>query len=212
MRPVICMITDGSLGTGGSADLLLARVAAAARAGVHLIQVRERATDDRTLLHIVRECLEVVRGTRARVIVNDRLDVALASGAHGVHLKGRSLPPARARTIAPAGFLIGQSVHNAAEAATAGGFADYVTFGTVFETLSKPGQPAAGCTALGDAIRATTVPVLAVGGVNVDNAADVARAGASGVAAIGLFGGASVDIASAVDRIVRAFDLPETGS
>jgi len=64
MRPVICMITDGSLGTGGSADALLARVTVAARAGVHLIQVREHATDDRALLHIVRQCLDVVRGTR----------------------------------------------------------------------------------------------------------------------------------------------------
>ena len=212
MRPVICMITDGSLVAGGSADEFLARVTVAARAGVHLIQVREHATDDRTLLHVVRQCLDVVRGTRARVIVNDRLDVALASRAHGVHLKGKSIPTARARTIAPAGFLIGRSVHDADEAVTAGESADYVIFGTVFETLSKPGRPAAGCSALGAAARATTVPVLAVGGVNVDNAADVARAGASGVAAIGLFGGASVDIASAVDRIVRAFDLPETGS
>ncbi len=91
MRPVICMITDGSLGTGGSADVLLARVTVAVRAGVHLIQVREHTTDDRSLLHIVRQCLDVVRGTRTRVIVNDRLDVALASGAHGVHLKGRSV-------------------------------------------------------------------------------------------------------------------------
>jgi thiamine monophosphate synthase len=114
--------------------------------------------------------------------------------------------------IAPAGFLIGQSVHSPAEAAVAGESADYVIFGTVFETLSKPGQAAAGCTALHDAIRATTAPVLAVGGVNVDNAAEVARAGAAGVAAIGLFASASVETVLAVDRIVRAFDLPVTGS
>jgi len=146
------------------------------------------------------------------VIVNDRLDVALARGAHGVHLKGRSVPPARARTMAPAGFLIGQSVHSPAEAAEAGESADYVIFGTVFETRSKPGRTAAGCTALTGAIRATTVPVLAVGGVNVDNAAEVARAGAAGVAAIGLFASASVETVLAVDRIVRTFDLPVTGS
>ena len=212
MRPVICMITDGSLGMGQSVEMLLARVTVAATAGVHLIQVREHALDDRTLLHVVQQCLDVVRGTRARVIVNDRLDVALASSAHGVHLKSGSVPPKRARTITPAGFLIGQSVHSAAEAAAAGQSADYVIFGTVFESSSKPGRTPAGSAALGDAVRATAVPVLAVGGVTADNAADVARGGAAGVAAIGLFASDRAGTVSAVDRIIRAFDLPMTGS
>lgn len=213
MRPVICLITDGSLCLGQGADEWLARVRAAARAGVHLVQVRETGLNDRTLSVVVRHCLDAVRGTRTRLIVNDRLDVALESGAHGVHLKSASIPARRARTIAPAGFLIGQSVHSPAEAAAMSGqHADYLIFGTVFETGSKPGRTATGCAVLGEAVRATTVPVLAVGGVTVDNAVDVARAGAAGVAAIGLFAAAGSSMVSAVERLVRAFDLPLAGS
>ena len=135
-----------------------------------------------------------------------------AAGAHGVHLKSQSFPARRARAIAPAGLLIGQSIHGAQEAATLGPSADYLLFGTVFETSSKPERGAAGCAALGEAVRATHLPVIAVGGVTPDNAAEVARAGAAGIAAIGLFAGDAVGIRAAVDRVVRAFDLPVPGS
>lgn len=213
MRPVICMITDGSLAVRGGDGLWLARLAAAAAAGAHLIQVRERGLDDRALSAVVRRCLEAVRGTRARVIVNDRLDVALASGAHGVHLRSGSFPAQRARAMTPTGFLVGRSVHSVAEAAAADDSVDYLLFGTVFATASKPGLAPVGAAALGEAVRATGLPVLAVGGVTADNAGEVARAGAAGVAAIGLFAAAApAAVRASVERIARAFDLAESGS
>lgn len=213
MRPVICAITDGHLTSVDHAGLWLARVAAAAQAGAHLIQVRERGLDDRTLSAIVRRCREVVRGTSARVVVNDRLDVALACGADGVHLRSDSYSARRAREIAPRGFLVGRSIHTVAEAAAVGDGADYLIFGTVFPTSSKPGRTPVGTAALAAAVLATPVPVLAVGGVTADTAGAVARAGAAGVAAIGSFAGSTAeDVATSVDRIARAFDLAMSGS
>lgn len=213
MRPVFCAITDGRLTSVDHAGLWLARVAAAAAAGAHLIQVRERGLDDRALSALVRRCREVVRGTSARVVVNDRLDVALACGADGVHLRSESYPARRAREIVPRGFLVGRSIHTVAEAEAVGDSADYLIFGTVFATSSKPGQTPVGPAALAAAVLATPVPVLAVGGVTADTAGAVARAGAAGIAAIGTFaGGTPGDVAASVDRIVRAFDLAMSGS
>ena len=210
MRPVVCMITDGGLRPGKPVDVLLARIGAAAGSGVHMVQIRERALDDRTLLQVVRQCVKAARGTRTRVIVNDRVDVALAEGAHGVHLTSDSFPAQRVRMIAPSGFLVGRSIHRPDDAAAAGRSADYLIFGTVFETPSKPGRTPAGCAALAAAVRATPVPILAVGGVTEHTAADVARSGAAGVAAIGLF--TSGEMPAVVARVVAAFDLPMTGS
>jgi thiamine-phosphate diphosphorylase len=205
------MITDRRrLGPDGD-DLLVRRVAAAARAGVHLVQVRERDLDGGPLQRLVARCVAAVAGTRTRILVNDRLDVALAAGAHGVHLRSDSMPPARARAMAPAGFLIGRSVHGVSEvaAATSGNGADYLIFGTVFATPSKPGQPAAGVEALAIVVKATPVPVLAVGGVTKETAARVAQAGAAGIAAIGLFAdGVEEFLQVAVSEVNMAFDTP----
>ena len=215
MRPVICMITDDRLAAGRARAGLVAAVHAAAVAGVHLIQIRERGLDDRDLLAVTRQCLEAVRGTRARILVNDRLDVALAAGAHGVHLRSDSLPATRARSLAAPGFLIGCSVHSVedAERAAADDAVDYLVFGTVFATASKPGRRPAGATMLAEVVRATTIPVLAVGGVTAENASQVAQTGAAGIAAIGLFAESALQtIVTNVRRATRAFDTPETGS
>jgi thiamine-phosphate pyrophosphorylase len=164
-------------------------VAAAARAGIDLVQIRERDMDGGPLLALVGRCLEAVRATRTRILVNDRLDVALAAGAHGVHLRGDSMPAERVRVTAPPGFLVGRSVHAADEAArvTAAGALDYLIFGPVFPTSSKPGHPGVGLQALQDVVRATPVPVLAVGGITTAAIERIQDAGAAGVAAIGLF-------------------------
>ena len=209
MRPVICMITDGRLAAAGAAALV-ERVAAAARAGVDLIQLREPATDDRLLAAIVRDCVAAVRGTRARVVVNDRLDVALAGGAHGVHLKSASYAAARVRPIAMDGFLIGRSVHSVDETIGAGAGVDYLIFGTVFRTPSKPESVPAGPAALVEVVRATPIPVLAVGGVTVETARLVAATGAAGVAAIGQFANRPpADLSAVVASFSRAFDAPQ---
>lgn len=167
---------------------LAGRIRDAARAGVDLVQVRQPALDARTLFEVVRTALDAVRDTGARVIVNERLDVALAAGAHGVHLKEDSMPAARARAATPRGFLVGRSVHSVGAAYQADADAvDYLVFGTLFETASKPGRVAAGTDTLAAAVHATRLPVLAIGGVTLERVAAVARAGAAGVAAIGLF-------------------------
>ena len=189
MTPVICLITDRSR---GGEDATVERVRWAAGAGVHLVQVRERDLDGGPLTALVRRCVDAVRGSRARVLVNDRVDVALAAGAHGVHLRADSMPAARVRAICPPGFLVGRSVHardEAIDAAAAGGL-DYLLFGTVFATTSKPGRAPAGLAALAEVASAVTIPVLAVGGVTPDKVDEVVIAGAAGFAAIGMFAAA----------------------
>jgi thiamine-phosphate diphosphorylase len=137
----------------------------------------------------VSACVAAVRGTHTRILVNDRLDVAWAARAHGVHLRADSFSGARARAAAPAPFLVGRSVHSVAEAvaATRDGGLDYLIFGTVFDTVSKPGRPAAGLPALEAVARATPLPVLAIGGITRERVGDVVAAGGTGVAAIRMF-------------------------
>ncbi|HXD20186.1 MAG TPA: thiamine phosphate synthase [Vicinamibacterales bacterium] len=168
---------------------LVEHVREAARAGVHLVQVRERDLDGGPLARLVSSCVEAVRGTGTRVLVNDRLDVALAAGAHGVHLRADSFAAQRARACAPPRFLIGRSVHSLAEtlAATEEGATDYLVFGTVFETTSKPGLAVAGVAGLAAAAAATRLPVLAIGGITAARIGEVMAAGASGVAGISMF-------------------------
>jgi thiamine-phosphate pyrophosphorylase len=207
--PVLCLITDRR--RLGPDARVVHQVGAAARAGIHLVQVRERDLDGGPLMRLVASCVEAVRGTRTRVLVNDRLDVALAAGAHGVHLRADSMAASRARGVVPAGFLIGRSVHGVAEAARAAsdGGLDYLVFGTVFPTASKPGQAAAGAEALTAIVEATRLPVLAVGGVTSATAPEVARAGAAGIAAVALFAADADDLLQmAVSQVNMAFDTP----
>lgn len=185
-RPVLCLVT----GRSGSAEALVARAAGAARAGVDLIQLREPGLDGRRLLALTRDLAAAVLGTGARLVVNDRLDVALAGGAAGVHLRGDSYGAAEVRRLAPAGFLVGRSVHSEADAvrAEADGGCDYLIFGTVFESPGKPpGHPVAGLDALRRVCARVRLPVLAIGGMRVAAAAAVRDAGAAGIAGIGLF-------------------------
>jgi len=170
-------------------DALVASVAAAARGGIDLVQVRERDLDGGALVRLVARCIDASRDTRTRVLVNDRVDVAMAAGAHGVHLRGDSVPAPRVRALVPRGFLIGRSIHSREEAeqVAAEGGVDYLMFGTVFSTPSKPGVAAAGIQALADVVCVSPLPVLAVGGITVGTARGLARTKAAGVAAIGVF-------------------------
>jgi thiamine-phosphate pyrophosphorylase len=160
----------------------------AIRAGVDILQVRERDLDAAALVALVAEAVALSRGTRSRVVVNDRVDVALAAGADGVHLRGDSIPPAEVRAMTPSGFIIGRSVHGLAEAEAVAGFVDYITAGTVWPTPSKPpGAAAIGPEGLGAIAHGVDVPVVAIGGVDVERMGQLAAAGAAGAAAIGLF-------------------------
>ena len=216
-HPILMMVTDrrrsGAPAAGGPGGAVWAGLvtvaAAAARAGVDVVQVRERGLDDRALLTLAADVRQATAGTGARMIVNDRLDVALAAGADGVHLPGSGVTCAEARAIVPDDFLVGRSVHSAAEAIAAegAGGCDYLVFGSVFASESKPaGHQVAGLGALAAVCAAVHLPVLAIGGITRARVPDVVRAGAAGVAAIGLFAaGGERELRDTVSAIRLAF-------
>ena len=209
--PVICLVTDrrrtGPIPGDGIAPLL-GLIGSAALAGVDLIQIRESDLDDRTLEDVVRQAVALTRATTTQIIVNDRVDVALAAGAAGVHLKETSIPAERVRRLAPPRWLVGRSVHGTAEAirVTAAGAVDYLMVGTVFETTSKAGQAPIGPDGLAATVWAVRVPVLAIGGVTVGNVRLVGQAGAIGLAAIAELVDAGPQLDQVVENLRQQFD------
>ena len=160
----------------------LAVLEAVVQAGVDAVQVRAKSLPDREVLAFTRALVDRLAGTPATVIVNDRLDIALAAGAHGVHLGLDDLPVAEARRLAPAGFLVGGTCRHAghAEDARAQG-ADYAGVGPVHRTTTKTGLPAPiGLDALREA--AGVLPAIAVSGITAERVPEVMAAGAYGVA------------------------------
>ena len=175
------------------APALLETIRKAAAAGINWIQIREKDLETRSLAELARFAVAATQKTGSRILVNDRLDVALAAGAAGVHLGETSLPVETVaewrRSAGRAEFRIGASCHSveAAHAAHGAG-ADYIFFGPVFATPSKAafGTPQ-GIERLRNVCRSVRIPVLAIGGVTVENAHSCFAAGAAGVAAIRLF-------------------------
>ena len=183
---------------GPDAAVLVDRIAAAARAGVHLIQVRQPDFAGLPLTRLVADAVRAVEGTPARVIVNDRLDVALAAGAHGLHLRGDSFSARRTRGVVPPGFLIGRSVHSVDDVDAAA--IDYLICGTIFGSTSKPGARPAGLGVLSAVCAKAAVPVLAIGGIQETRLPSVAHAGAAGFAAISLFADTPAERLSSIVR------------
>jgi thiamine-phosphate pyrophosphorylase len=156
-------------------------------AGLRAVQLREKDLEARDLLALADTLREATQRHGARLIVNDRADVALAAGADGVQRTHASLPVSALRGITRPGFLVGASVHSEAEAreAAAQG-ADFIVFGPVYDTPSKRRYgPPQGLAALATVTRAVDRPVLAVGGLTPERVASVLAAGAAGVAVIG---------------------------
>ena len=194
-RPITYLITGGetSSATAPSGEefrRLLALVRSAVEAGVTLVQLREKDLKGRALYELASAAAQIARGSATRVLVNDRADVARASGCDGVHLTTRSLEARVVRRAFGEEFLIGVSAHALAEARAArDGGADFAVFGPVFDTPSKRAYGAPlGTEALREAARELApFPLVALGGIDEGNAAEALRAGAAGVAGIRLF-------------------------
>ena len=221
-KPILCYVTDRralDLGRAPSAcdssstnigsvaaQALLEKIRAATAAGIRWIQIREKDLETRALTDFVRLAVAAAQETRTNILVNDRLDVALATGAAGVHLGETSLPVEAAvkwrRSAGRVGFLIGASCHSlqAAQAADGAG-ADYILFGPVFATPSKAafGAPQ-GIERLRAVCRSVRIPVLAIGGITIENAHSCFAAGAAGMAAIRLFQ-ESAHVSDVVNRL-----------
>jgi thiamine-phosphate pyrophosphorylase len=212
-RPVICLVTDRRrlVGDDARVDTALAALVRLAReavaAGVSLIQIREPGLETAQLVDLVAAIVDLTRGSPTLAVVNDRLDVALTSGAHGVHLRGDSIPPRAARALAPPGFVIGRSVHRLDEAREHAPAVDYLIAGTVLPTSSKPSaEPLLGARGLREIATAVDVPVLAIGGISIDRVREAAAAGAAGVAGIGLFLPGDLPLTRVVEAARAQFD------
>lgn len=214
---LLCYVTDrhslSATEPREAQETLLLKIGAAAAAGVDWIQIREKDLSGRGCSFLARKALQraaispASNGAPTRILVNDRLDVALSERAGGVHLGENSLPLREAKRLANAqaqsqDFLIGVSCHSleAARPAASDG-ADYLFFGPVFATPSKTafGAPQ-GLEQLAEVCRAVSIPVLAIGGITLANASDCLAAGASGMAAIRLFQDAP-DMSSVVQSL-----------
>jgi thiamine-phosphate pyrophosphorylase len=182
----LCYITDRR---ALEPRLLLPWIQEAIRVGVDLVQIREKDLATRELLGLVGAAVDAARETTTRLVVNDRLDVALAAGAAGVHLGTQSLPTRVVRELVPRGFLVGVSCHSLEEtlgAESAG--ADYVLLGPIFATPSKlPYGSPLGLAKLREVSAQVKIPVLALGGITVERARACLEAGAAGIAGISLF-------------------------
>jgi thiamine-phosphate pyrophosphorylase len=183
--PIIYPITSGK----ANPHEILRLVRAAVDADIPLFQIREKLLHARVLYELVARAAEITHGSRTRLLVNDRSDITLAAGADGVHLTTQSLPVDVVRNICGSEFLIGVSTHSLEEARTArAGGADFVVFGPVFETESKRafGEPQ-GLDKLAEVARELgEFPVVAIGGITLENVDGCFQAGARGIAAIRL--------------------------
>jgi thiamine-phosphate pyrophosphorylase len=222
--PLLCYVTDRrALRVANPAESLAAltqKIEEIAAAGVDWVQIREKDLTASDLASLTRRALPIAaqpsakRSCAIRVLVNDRLDVALAERAGGVHLGEKSLPPREAKRLIQStpvkqtigeSFLTGVSCHSleAAEAAEREG-ADYIFFGPIFATPSKETfGPPQGVERLREVCRSVSIPVLAIGGITLDNAESCMVAGAAGIAAIRLF----QDAINPIDVLQRLHQL-----
>lgn len=180
-NPCLCLVTDRRV---AGEDDLVQRVDRAVAGGVDLVQLREKDLPGGRLLKLAQELKEAL-GDSALLVVNERVDVAVASGAHGAQLGEDALPVAVARDLLGPQALIGRSVHSlegARQAASQG--ADFLVVGTMYATRTHPGAEPAGPELLQSIANQCSVPLIGIGGITLDNVGRVMSAGAAGVAVI----------------------------
>lgn len=200
------LVTDRDLALGRP---LVDIVREAVAGGVTCVQLREKSASAREMLALAHDLLAILRPLGIPLIINDRLDIALAADAQGVHLGQHDLPLAEARHLVPPDFIVGISAESLADAiAAAAGGASYVAASPVFATQTKtdtaPALGLSGVTALRAALPAKC-PLVAIGGIHVDNAAAVRAAGADGLAVVsGIMSAPSPRAAAAAFRRVCA--------
>jgi thiamine-phosphate pyrophosphorylase len=180
--PRLYAITDAEAGRSH-----VEQVAELAAAGVEWIQIRDKHLSGRALYEITRAALEVAHPRSARIIVNDRVDVAKAAGADGVHLGQDDLPADAARAILGPVAIVGLSTHSVAQAVAAAELpVDYVAIGPVYTTGTKENpDPVVGLEGVAAVRAAVALPIVAIGGITLERAPAVAAAGADAVAVIG---------------------------
>lgn len=199
-RRILCLVAGGQPPSGRS---LTEAVGDAVAGGVNLVQLREPGMPASRLLELA-SSLRAVCADRALLFVNDRVDVALACRADGVQLGENGMPVASARAVAGQQLLIGRSVHSV-EGAELAAAADLLVVGTIYESASHPGVSGAGPELISKVARASTVPILGIGGITAQNAGTVVAAGAVGVAVIGAILGSS-DPHKAASDLRRAIE------
>jgi thiamine-phosphate pyrophosphorylase len=179
---------------------------AALDGGVRAVQLREKDLEGGELYHLASQLRKITEGYRARLLINERLDVALAIGADGVHLGQTSFLVATARRLLGPDKLIGVSTHSLAEITAAAG-ADFTVFGPVYFTPSKAayGEPQ-GLARLREAVAQSSVPVFAIGGINVERISHVLTAGAHGVAMISAISAVSAPAQAARELLHQLTD------
>lgn len=178
-KPILCVIIEKN---ERFTPLDIAR--AALESGVSMVQLRMKNAPAKDVYELALAIKALTKG-KALLIVNDRLDIALAAEADGVHLGKEDLPLDAARKMAPPGFLVGASASSLEEANKAQSLgADYLGVGPVFATKNKPTKPPIGLEGLNRVCRSVSIPVLAIGGITPSNAQEALQAQASGVAVI----------------------------
>jgi thiamine-phosphate pyrophosphorylase len=185
--PYTCLVTRGdasSVNFEAEKRAIIKTIREAGADGISMVQVREKRLPTRMLFELVTAAVQALAGTSTLVLVNDRADVAMASGADGLHLPGDSISARVVRRKFASDLLIGVSTHSLVEAkAAVESGADYIFFGPVFETPGK--DTPVGLTILKDLTkRLGSFPVLALGGIDEGNFSDAISAGAAGIAAI----------------------------
>ena len=225
----ICLVTDrrqlspGARTVRDEASALIHWLEEAITAGVDLIQLREPDLPARLLADVARAVAAGAAGSNTRVVVNDRADVAIACGCDGVHLRGDGPPVARVRAfVARPGsqgretrsMILGRSVHSVEEA-QAHADADYLVFGAVYDSGSKPGRGLGALRAVANAAQ-SSAGLIAIGGITVPRAAECLAAGATGVAAIRIFlppgrAEGALGVTEATQQLRGAFDAAATG-